>query len=67
MRDGVKVKSLSCAVNGEWTESVSDCEGTQQDVYYFYINKQYYYPYRAFCGQNKIEYSRFVTRRAIFF
>ena len=28
----------------------------------------YYYPYRAFGGQNKIVYStRFVTRRAIFF
>ena len=26
-----------------------------------------YYPYRAFDGQNKIVYSRFVTRRAIFF
>ena len=25
----------------------------------------YYYPYRAFDGQNKIVYSRFVTRRAI--
>ena len=29
--------------------------------------KIYYYPYRAFGGQNKIVYSRFVTRRAIFF
>ena len=26
-----------------------------------------YYPYRAFGGQNKIVYFRFVTRRAIFF
>ena len=29
-------------------------------------NKYYYYPYRAFGGQNKIVYSTcFVTRRAI--
>ena len=29
-------------------------------------NNQYYYPYRAFGGQNKIVYSKcFVTRRAI--
>ena len=31
-------------------------------------NIDYYYPYRAFGGQNTIVYStRFVTRRAIFF
>ena len=29
--------------------------------------KIHYYPYRAFDGQNKIVYSPFVTRRAIFF
>ena len=30
-------------------------------------NNYYHYPYRAFDGQNKIVYFRFVTRRAIIF
>ena len=39
---------------------VSDFKGAANSI----LN---YYPYRAFDGQNKIVYSRFVTRRAIFF
>ena len=35
-------------------------------MYLLTENIKYYYPYRAFGGQNKIVYStRFVTRRAI--
>ena len=43
----------------------------QNKVFLHFINPTcgmvYYYPYRAFGGQNKIVYStRFVTRKAIF-
>ena len=42
------------------------CEMAQPDKVHSRAIDYYYYPYRAFGGQNKIVYStRFVTRRAI--
>ena len=57
--------SIHCSIEEE-DEDVDFWEERMNERQKIYVSIPYYYPFRAFGGQNKIVYStRFLTRRGI--